>query len=150
MNQFSHMGGRKKKEELKKKTAFHLVQYELSQISNLARAVKQRKKNSPHWVENMTCMLSVPLKFWRGYQMTHGLRAWCLMIGFLYIIPRQLRGGPEKLKLTLDIMNALNTKVPGWVQAASLKELDVSQDTQSPDRVGARNQPAGYKAFTSV
>lgn len=57
------MGGRKKKEELKKKTAFHLVQYELSQISNLARAVKQRKKNSPHWVENMTCMLSVPLKF---------------------------------------------------------------------------------------
>lgn len=36
-------------------------------------------------------------------------------------------------------MNALNTEVPGRGQAASLKEVDVSQDTQSPDRVGARN-----------
>lgn len=36
-------------------------------------------------------------------------------------------------------MNALNTEVPGRGQAASLKEVDMSQDTQSPDRVRARN-----------
>lgn len=47
------------------------------------------------------------------------------MMSFLYTYPQAARGGPEKLKLTSDILSALNDEATGRGQGASLKRVDV-------------------------
>lgn len=89
----------KKKEELK--NCLSLCAIWIVTDIKFGTCCKAKKKNSPHWMENMTCMLSVPLKFWRGYQMTHELRAWCLMIGFLDIYPWAAKRRAWKIKVDL-------------------------------------------------
>lgn len=126
--------GRKKK-RTGWKASFHFVQYELSQESNLAHTVKQRKKNYP--TLDVKCDLHFIYVFEIRKRIPEDLWSWghdVLMIGFLCTYPQAARGGPEKLKPTSDIMNTLNDEASGQGQAASLKRVDVSQDTESPDR----------------
>ena len=105
------------------KASFHFVQYELSQESNLAHTVKKRGKNYStldvkcdlHFVCVLEILKRIPKDLWSwGHNV--------LMIGFLCTYLQALRWGPEKLKLTSDIMNILNDEAAGQGQAASLKQ----------------------------
>lgn len=74
-----------------------------------------------------------------------------LMIGFLCTYPQPLRWGPEKLKLTSDIMNTLNDEAAGQGQAASLKQSGCVSGLQvSRQRQGQGNGLFGHKIYTSV
>lgn len=111
------------KEEKKNrlKASFHFVQYELSQESNLAHTVKQRK-NYP--TLDVKCDLRSACDFEILKRIPKDLWSWghdVLMISFLCTYPQAARWGPEKLKLTSDIMNTLNDEAAGQGQAAFLK-----------------------------
>lgn len=142
------------KEEKKNrlKASFHFVQYELSQESNLAHTVKQReKKIIPHWMWNVTCILSVSEILKR---IPKDLWSWghnILMTGFVCTYPPASRWRPKNLKLTSDVMNTWNDEEAGQGQAASLKQSRcVSGLPISRQQPGQGNGLSGHKTFTSV